>query len=503
MSSHVASTPGALDTSQAGRSRWLALALLATTQFVLVLDAAIVGVAMPSIGSDLGIKQADLSWIANAYALLFGGFLLLGGRLADLFGRRRLFVGGLVLFTVASLAAGVAQSGAMLVGARAVQGFAAALVSPAALSLVMILFKDGSERNRALGVWGAVAGSGAAAGLVLGGILTDWFGWESVFFVNLPIGAAAVALAFRLLPAARSDEGGRGFDLAGAISVTAGLALLVYVLVDANDAGWASAQTLGLGAAALVLLAAFVGIEARSAHPLVPLRIFRLPMLRGANAATIFLTMALFPSFFFITLYTQEVLGYSPIKSGLAQLPFALTVIVAANAVAPIISRIGLKTTMVTGLLIVAAGMAWYSRISPDGSFLTDLLGPQLVTASGAALAWVAGMVGATNGAPEHESGLASGLINTTQQVGAALGLGVVVAAATARTDSVISGGEQVLGVALTEGYRAGILVGAGLALVAALVASALFPRRSKEQQLPVPAQREARSEVALEPSYD
>jgi len=502
MSSHVASRTGALDTSSGDRSRWLALALLATTQFVLILDAAIVGVALPSIGKDLDLKQADLSWIANAYTLLFGGFLLLGGRLADLFGRRRLFVGGLALFTAASLTAGLAQSGAMLITARGIQGFAAALVSPAALSLVMILFRDGSERNKALGIWGAVAGSGAAAGLVLGGLLTDWLGWESVFYVNIPIGIAAVALAFRLLPAAGSTEGARGFDLAGAVSVTAGLALLVYVLVDANDAGWASAQTLGLGLLALVLLAAFVVIEMRARHPLVPLRIFRAPMLRGANAAAILMTMALFPTFFFITLYTQQVLGYSPIKSGLAQLPFALTIILMANVVPLIIGRIGLKATMVTGLVITAAGLLWYSRLSPDGSFLSDLLGPSLLTAGGAALAFIATTIGATNGAAEHEAGLASGLINTTQQVGAALGLGVLVAAATARTESAVSGGEQILGVALAEGYRAGILVAAGIALLSAIVAATLFPRRPSEPA-PVPAQREHQAALALEPSYD
>jgi len=497
MTSQAMSPPAPAAAGTADRSRWLALALLATTQFVLILDAAIVGVAMPSIGADLGLAQEDLSWIANAYTLLFGGFLLLGGRLADLIGRRRLFVGGLLLFTAASLAAGLADSGLMLVAARGVQGFAAALVSPAALSLVMILFRDGPERNRAMGVWAAVAGSGAAAGLVLGGLLTDWFGWESVFYVNVPIGVAAVAFAFRLLPRAASSEGARHFDLAGAISVTAGLALLVYVLVDANDAGWLSAQTFGLGALAVFLLAAFVVIERRAQHPLVPLRIFDAPMLRGANAVAVLLTMGLFPTFFFVTLYTQQVLGYSPIESGLAQLPFALTIIAVASSVAPIVARFGLKATLVAGLTLVALGLTWYSRLSPDGSFIGDLLGPSVVTATGAALAFIATTIAATSGAAEHEAGLASGLINTTQQVGAALGLGVLVAVATARTDSVLASGEQVVSLALTEGYRTGLVVAAGIAVLGAVLASVMFPRQSgstvsvqasHEEPVPVPS---------------
>src|SRR5919106_987534 len=415
MTTEVLPAPSA-STQPADRARWLALALLATTQFVLILDAAIVGVAMPSIGADLGLGQSDLSWIGNAYTLLFGGFLLLGGRLADLLGRRRLFVGGLVLFTAASLVAGLADSGLILVGARAAQGFAAALVSPAALSLVMILFKDGAERNRALGIWGAVAGSGAAAGLVLGGVLTDWFGWASVFFVNVPIGIAAVLLAFRLLPRSESVEGTRHFDLAGAATVTAGLALLVYVLVDANDAGWLTAQTLGLGALAVALLVAFVVVELRSSHPLVPMRIFASRMLRGAN----------------------------------------------------------------TVLVLMAIGLTWISRLSTDGPFLSVLFGPMLVTAVGAALAFISMTIAATNGATEHEAGLASGLINTAQQIGGALGLGILVAVATARTESVVASGEPSVAVAVTEGYSIRLLVGAALALTGAVMAAIMLPRRAQ-----------------------
>src|ERR671911_1254110 len=466
-------------TQPADRARWLALALLATTQFVLILDAAIVGVALPSIAADLDLAQSDLSWIGNAYTLLFGGFLLLGGRLADLLGRRRLFVSGLVLFTAASLVAGLADSGLTLVGARAVQGFAAALVSPAALSLVMILFKDGAERNRALGIWGAVAGSGAAAGLVLGGVLTDWFGWASVFFVNVPIGIAAVLLAFRLLPRSESVEGTRHFALAGAAPVTAGLALLVYVLVDANDAGWLSGQTLGLGALAVALLVAFVVVELRSSHPLVPMRIFAAPMLRGANTVAVLTTMAMFPMFFFITLYTQQVLGYSPIESGLAQLPFALTIVVVASSIGPVIARLGLRTTAITGLVLMAIGLTWISRLSTDGTFLSVLFGPMLITAAGAAFAFISMTIAATNGASEHEAGLASGLINTAQQIGGALGLGILVAVATARTESVVASGEPSVAVAVTEGYSIGLLVGGALALTGAVMAAIMLPRRT------------------------
>lgn len=469
-------------TSPATRTRWLALGLLATTQFVLILDAAIVGVALPSIAADLHFGRDDLSWVANAYTLLFGGFLLLGGRLADFLGRRRLFVGGLTLFTVASLTAALAQSGIVLVGARGLQGFAAALVSPAALSLVMILFPDGKERNRALGVWGAVAGSGAAAGLVLGGLLTDWLGWESVFFVNVPIGIAMVALAFRLLPPADSTEGGRNFDLAGAVSVTAGLALLVYVLVDANEAGWTSAQTFGLGALSLLLLATFVLIESRAPRPLVPLRTFRAPLVRGANTAAVLMTMAIFPTFFFITLYTQQVLGYSPIRSGFAQLPFALTVIVVASVAPVVMARIGVKATLVTGLTIVAVGLAWFTQISPSGSFLADLLGPAVVTATGGGLAFVSVTVAATSGAVEQEAGLASGLINTSQQIGGALGLGALISIATARTNDLIAGGERVAGVAITEGFQVGMFVGVGITALAVIAALLLIPSSRRDR---------------------
>jgi EmrB/QacA subfamily drug resistance transporter len=455
-------------------NKGLALALLASTQFVLILDAAIVGAALPSIGSDLDFAREDLSWVANAYTLMFGGFLLLGGRVADLVGRRRMFMVGLVLFTAASLLGGLAQSALWLVLARAAQGLGAALISPAALSLVMTLFTEGSERNKALGVWGAVAGSGGAAGVILGGVLTEWLGWEAVLYVNVPIGLVVAFLAPRLLPEGREAAGTRSFDVAGAVTVTAGLTMLVYALVDANDAGWGSAQTLGLAAGALALLALFVAIELRATRPLAPLAIFRNRALRGANIVNVAMTMAFFPMFFFLTFYAQYVLGYEPIEAGFAQLPIALSIIVFAGVASQIVTRAGYKTTILIGLLVAAAGLLWFAQVSPGGSFMADILGPSLVTGLGLAFAFVAGTIAATSGVSGEQAGLASGLVNTSQQIGGALGLALLIALATARTDAV----DAAQPVALAEGYQAGFLGGAGLALLGALLTVLLLSSR-------------------------
>jgi EmrB/QacA subfamily drug resistance transporter len=465
--------------STPGRKRTIAFTLLALTQFVLILDAAIVNVALPSIGRDLDFAPADLTWVTNAYTLLFGGFLLLGGRVADLVGRRRLFIAGLTLFAIASLAGAFAQSGLWLVMARATQGLGAALVSPAALSLVMTLFPEGAERNKALGIWAAAAGTGGAAGSILGGVLTDALGWEAVLWVNVPVGIAAVLLAPRLLPAGREATGTRGFDLAGAVSVTAGLALLVYALVDANDAGWASTQTIGLGAIAVALIAAFVAIESRSENPLVPLRIFRNKTLRGANVASILTTMAMFPLFFFLTLYTQQVLGYSAIEAGLAQLPIAITIMAGSALAAQLVTRLGARPVISSGLLMAGVGLLWFAQISPGGSFMGDVFWPSLVVGLGAVFAWVGATIAATNGASEQEAGLASGLLNTSQQIGGALGLAVLIALATARTEDVVSAGERVQAVALTEGYQSGLIGAAAIAVLAAVLAALLLPGRT------------------------
>jgi EmrB/QacA subfamily drug resistance transporter len=466
-----------------GRAKWLALALLAVTQFVIVLDASIVNVALPSIGRALHFSQDNLSWVVNAYTLTFGGFLLLGGRLADLLGRRRMFMGGLVLFSLASLVGGFAQSDVWLIAARAVQGLGAAIISPAALSLVTTMFAEGAERNKALGVWGAVAGSGGAAGVLLGGMLTQWAGWEWVLFVNVPIGLAVAAMAPRLLPESRDTGRERAFDVAGAVSVTAGLALLVYALVDANNAGWTSTQTIGLGAIALALLATFLVVESRTRHPLMPFAIFRLRTLRGANVVGLLIGMALFAMFFFLSLYLQQVLGYDALKAGFAYLPLALNIILSAGVASVLVTRVGFKPTLIAGLLLIAAGLVWLSQVSaPGGSYVGDVLFPSLLTAWGLGLAFVPVTIAAVTGTRPDEAGLASGLINTAQQVGGALGLAVLAAIANNRTDTVVAAGERNPAVALTQGFQDAFLAGAGLAVLAALLATVLISSRDSRE---------------------
>jgi EmrB/QacA subfamily drug resistance transporter len=442
--------------------RWLALGLLCVAQFMVVLDASIVNVALPSIGGALDFSQENLSWVVNAYVLTFGGFLLLGGRLADLLGRRRLFVTGLILFALASLVGGFAESEGVLIAARAIQGLGAAIVSPAALSSVTTMFRDGAERNKALGVWGAVAGSGGAAGVLLGGILTDGLGWEWVLWVNVPIGIAAAAIAPALVAESRSEAATRSFDLAGAISVTAGLSVLVYALVDATDAGWGSTQTIGLLALAVVLIAAFVVIELRSDAPLVPFRIFRLRTLTGANVVGVLIGASLFSMFFFISLYMQQVLGYSAIKAGLSYLPLALTIILTAGVASQLVTRIGFKPVLAAGMVFIAAGLIWFAQVSVDGGYVSDILGPSLLAAIGLGLAFVTSTIAAVSGVEAEEAGLASGLINTSQQVGGALGLAVLATIA----NSVTNDATGPVPSALTDGFQAAFLGGAAIAIL-------------------------------------
>jgi EmrB/QacA subfamily drug resistance transporter len=466
--------------SVATPNKWLALALLAAAQFVVILDASIVNVALPSIGADLNFSQENLSWVVNAYVLVFGGFLLLGGRLADLLGRRRVFMIGLVLFALASLAGGLASTEAQLIIARAIQGLGAALLSPAALSLVTVLFEEGSERNKAMGVWGAVAGSGGAAGVLLGGMLTEWAGWEWVLFVNVPVGIAAAALAPRLLPESRTE--GRHFDFAGAFTVTAGLSLLVYALVDANSAGWASAQTLGLGALSLALIAAFYGIERRSKAPLMPFPgIFRIRTITGINVSAVLIAASLFSMFFFISLYMQQVLGYSALEAGLAYLPLAVGIIITAGASAGLVTRFGFKPVLVTGLLVTAAGLLWFTQVDVGGSYVSDLLGPMMLAAVGLGLAFVSMTVAAVSGVEAHEAGLASGLINTSQQIGGALGLAILATVANSTTDDALASGTAMPS-ALTEGFQAAFAVGAGIAIAGAVLAMILVSGRASRE---------------------
>ena len=460
--------------------RWMALALLCMAQFVVVLDASIVNVALPTIGADLSFDQENLSWVINAYVLTFGGFLLLGGRLADLLGRRRIFIAGLVLFAVASLAGGFAESEGTLIAARAVQGLGGAMLSPAALSIITTTFKDGSERNKALGVWGAVAGSGGAAGVLLGGVLTEYAGWEWVLWVNVPIGIAAALLAPRLILESRSDDANRSFDIPGAVTVTGGLALLVYALVEAPDAGWGSAETLGMICAALVILAAFVAIELRSAAPLVPFRIFRLRTLTGANVVGLLTGASLFSMFFFISLYMQNVLGYSAIKAGLSYLPLAVAIILAAGIASQLVTKVGFKPVMAAGMGFVAAGLAWFSQISVDGSYLGDVLFPSLLAAVGLGFSFVPVTIAAMSGVEDREAGLASGLINTAQQVGGALGLAILSSIAFSKVGDLAAQGETGPA-ALTEGYADAFMVGSGIAILG--IAATLILIRNQDSK--------------------
>jgi EmrB/QacA subfamily drug resistance transporter len=466
------------------RAKNLALILLAMTQFVIVIDASIVNVALPTIGTSLHFSRADLSWVVNAYTLTFGGFLLLGGRLADLIGRRRMFISGLVLFSLASLAGGLAQSEGWLLAARAVQGLGGAIISPAALSILTTSFAEGAERNRALGVWGAVAGAGGAAGVLLGGILTSGLGWEWVLFVNVPIGLTAAVLAPRILLESRALDAGRSFDIPGAVTITAGLSLLVYALVDAVNIGWGSTATIGRLAGAAVLVTAFLVIESRAAHPLMPFTIFRLRTLRGANVVGLLIGMSLFSMFFFISLYVQGVLHYSPIKAGLAYLPLAIGIIISAGGASALVTRIGFKPVLITGLLLIAGGLLWFSRVhTPGGSYVHDVLGPSLLAAVGLGFAFVPVTIAAVTGTSPQEAGLASGLINASTQIGGALGLAILATIANARTKTILAGGQHDPLVALTKGFDRAFLVGAAFAIVGALLASVMISSRDSRDQ--------------------
>jgi EmrB/QacA subfamily drug resistance transporter len=454
--------------------KWWALALLATAQFVVVLDASVVNVALPSIGRDLGLGQEGLAWLVNAYVLAFGGFLLLGGRMADLLGRRRVFVGGFVLFALASFAGGLATSGGMLIAARALQGLGAAILSPAALSLVTTTFEEGAERNKALGVWGAVAAGGGAAGSLLGGVITQTLGWEWVLWINTPIGLAAAALAPALLQESRSTTGDRSFDALGALTVTGGLVALVYGVIDGVEV-----EFLALAAA---LLVAFVVIESRTANPLVPIAVFRSRSLTGAVATGVLMGGALIGLFFFATLYLQQVLHYGPLKAGLSYLPLALTIGASAGIASSLSTKLGPRPVLVSGLVVQAAGLYWFSHVSASGSFLGDVLFPSLVVALGMGLAFVPLTIAAMSGVSANESGLASGLMATAQQIGQAVGLAVLTGVATTTSTSAE---------ALTAGFEDAFLVAAAFALIGALAAFTIIAKTRAPKPgtaVPVPA---------------
>jgi len=458
--------------AEARDKRWIALVLLCVAQFVVVLDASIVNVALPTIKEALNFSEGSLPWVINAYVLTFGGFLLLGGRLADLLGRRRLFMAGLVLFALASLAGGLAANSGQLIAARAVQGLGGAILSPAALSIVAVTFKDGAERNKALGVWGAVAGSGGAAGVLLGGILTEYIGWEWVLWVNVPIGILAAAIAPTLIAETKAETETRHFDIAGAVTITLGLSALVFALLDAESAGWGSFQTIGTIVAALILLAAFVVIERRSRAPLVPFSIFRVRTVTGANVVGVLVGASLFSMFYFISLYMQQILGYSPIKAGISYLPLAVTIILAAGFASGLVTRVGFKPILAVGMACIAAGLIWFTQIDVHGTFLKDILGPSLLAALGLGFAFVPVTIAAVSGIEDREQGLASGLINTSQQVGGALGLAILAAVA----NSVIGSTETPE--SFVEGFQAAFTVGAAFAILG-LIATLLLVRTS------------------------
>jgi EmrB/QacA subfamily drug resistance transporter len=464
------------------RRKWLALGLLSAVQFMVVLDIAIVNVALPSIKVDLGFSQDNLQWVISAYALVFGGFLLLGGRAADLLGRRRIFLVGVVVFTIASFLAGMAWSEGSLIGARAVQGLGAAIISPAALSILSTTFQEGRERNIALGVWGAVGGFGAAAGVLLGGVLTDALSWEWIFFVNIPVGVAAFLIAPFLLSESR-DARVSSFDVPGAVLVTGGLSSLVYAITQAGQQGWLGGQTLAFFAAALVMLTAFVAWELRHPEPLMRLGIFQIRTVSGANVAGFILGTALFAMFLMLTLYMQQVLGYSAMKTGVAYLAVAGTAIIWSAVAAQLVTRIGVKPVLVAGMTTLTAGLVYFTQVSVGGSYVGDLLPGFLLVGFGIGFAFVPISIAALAGVQSAEAGLASGLINTSQQIGGALGIAALSTIASSRTDNALAGGTP-LPSALVDGFTNAFIAGTVIAALGILASLTLIRRHELE---PVP----------------
>ena len=453
--------------------RWKALALVCVAFFMTILDVSIVNVALPSIKTSLDVSDTSLQWVLIAYAITFGGFLLLGGRLADLLGRRRIFMIGVAIFAGASLVCGLAGSIGVLVAARAVQGLGAALVSPATLSIITTTFEEGAERNKALGIWGAMGGSGAAAGVLAGGILTQYLGWEWIFFVNVPVGVAVLLLTRSVVRESRI-EGLSGFDAAGAVTVTGSLALLTYAVSKAPDVGWATGRTIGLLVASGVLLLAFIAIERRVRSPLVPFSIFRVRTVTGANVSGVLLGAVVYANFFLLTLYVQQVLGYSAVKTGLTFLFTAGTVVIVAGLSQALTTRIGPRPVLVIGMLLITAGMLWYTQIPVSGSFVSNLLGGYLLVGFGMAFAFIPMSIAALAGVQEHEAGLASGLINTSQQVGGALGVAIVSTVAfTHATNLLKTGASQAS--AFTSGFSLAFWVLAVLGAVGAILAALLL----------------------------
>jgi len=459
------------------RKRWLALAVIVAAQFMVVLDVAIVNVALPSIKTDLHFNQENLQWVITAYAILFGGALLLGGRLADLLGRRRLFVAGIVLFTVSSLLDGLAWSEGSLIAFRSLQGLGAALLSPAALSILTTTFEEGRERNLALGIWGAASGSGGAAGVLLGGALTSAFSWSWIFFINVPAGLIVLAVTPWLLRESRAELDHRHFDTAGAASITSGLMLLVYAMTRATQHGWGTLETIGLLAASAALIVGFVVIELRSKAPLLPMSIFRLRTLAASNISGLLLAAAVFSQFFLLTLYMQQVLHYSALKTGVAYVALTLSIIGFSAVSQALATRIGIRRVLPIGMLLSAAGLVLYAQLPVHGHYFWDLFPAFLLSGIGLALAFVPMSIGALTGVRQSEAGIASGLINTSQQIGGAIGVAAATTIATTFTTHYVhahAGANALGGGALTHGFQITFYVLAALAVVGAAVAGLL-----------------------------
>ncbi|MBV8256390.1 MAG: MFS transporter [Actinobacteria bacterium] len=468
---------------------WVVLVLICLAQFMVVLDATIVNVALPSIQKDLGLSEANLQWIINAYTLVFGGFLLLGGRAGDLMGRKRLFLIGLVIFTGASLLNGLAQTSGMLIGFRALQGLGAALISPAALSIISTTFEEGKERAKALGVWAAIAIGGSAVGLVLGGALTQSLSWRWIFFVNVPVGILAFLFSWRIVPESKDEQAHKAYDIAGAVTVTGGLMTLVYAIVKAETAGWGSTTTIVLFVAAFALLASFIAIEARSAHPLVRLSIFRVRSLATANLTMFLVASGMFAMFFFNTLYIQRVLGYGPLTAGLSFLPFTAGIMVSAGIASNFAPRIGVRPVAAVGMLLTAAGMLMFARMGVGGSYAADVLPGLIVASLGMGAVFMPLTLVATTGLEDEDQGLASGLFNTSQQVGGALGLAILSTVAAGRTH----GGSSA---ALVHGFHYAF-AGAAMFVLGGLVVMLALLRREHVAKIEAVADAEPALEAA------
>jgi EmrB/QacA subfamily drug resistance transporter len=456
--------------------RWQALAVLSIAYLMVVLDVSIVNVALPSIQKSLGFSSGSLEWVVSGYALTFGGFLLLGGRAGDLLGRRRVFMAGLALFSVASLLCGLAVSPGMLIATRVLQGAAGAILSPSVFSIVSVTFKEGPKRNKALGVLGGIAGAGAAIGVLLGGVLTEFAGWEWIFFVNVPIGLGALLIVPRVVRESRVPELARHFDAAGAVTLTAGLMLLVYALTRAPTVGWGSVETIASFVGFAVLIAAALFIELRSPSPLVDLNIFRRRTLAGANGIGFILGTMLFGMFFLLSLYMQNVLAFSALKTGIGYLAIALPAVVVAGISQALVTRLGVKPVLTLGMLLLGGGLAYFTQISANGSYLVDLFPGFLLIGVGLGFSFVPISIAALAGVTGKEAGLASGLINTSQQIGGALGLAILATVSTTRTDNLLASGVA-QPTALTDGFRLAFWVGLGFAL-AALAATLIVLKR-------------------------